>query len=226
MSEFGLVIFDCDGVLVDSEVLACEAVSRQLRRHGVEISRAEVMRRFLGRSRAEIERYYLDLQGVPLPDSFADDLAAETRKAFTGTLAAMPHADALLRQMRTPYCLASSSDRQRVEFSLNSTGLSPYFMDRIFTASQVARAKPAPDLFLLAAERMQCDAARCLVIEDSISGVTAGKAAGMRVWGFIGGSHYADRDGENPLRAAGADCVFSRLADIAHALNPGSVRVE
>jgi beta-phosphoglucomutase-like phosphatase (HAD superfamily) len=109
--------------------------------------------------------------------------------------------------------VASSSDLDRVSFSLTRTGLAPYFGDRLFTSQMVARGKPAPDLFLYAADKMQAMPARTLVIEDSASGVAAAKAAGMQVWGFSGGSHYESRDGRGILRDAGADRVFDRMAD-------------
>jgi beta-phosphoglucomutase-like phosphatase (HAD superfamily) len=100
-----------------------------------------------------------------------------------------------------------------VSFSLALTGLAPHFDTRLYTSQMVALGKPAPDLFLYAAEKMQADPHRTLVIEDSVSGVKAGKSAGMMVWGFVGGSHYRSRDGQAILREAGADRVFERMAD-------------
>ena len=100
-----------------------------------------------------------------------------------------------------------------VLMSLVLTGLAPYFGEQLFTSQMVKRGKPAPDLFLYAAEKMRADPARTLVVEDSVSGVSAGKAAGMTVWGFIGGSHYQSRDGRTLLHNAGADRVFERMAD-------------
>jgi beta-phosphoglucomutase-like phosphatase (HAD superfamily) len=97
--------------------------------------------------------------------------------------------------------------------TLSIAGLGDYFGDRIYSGSMVARGKPAPDLFLFAASEMGATAERTLVIEDSVNGVTAGKAAGMTVWGFVGGSHYAGRDGERLLADAGADRVFASMAD-------------
>ena len=119
----------------------------------------------------------------------------------------------VLEGLRIPHCVASSSDVDRVSFSLALTGLAPHFDTRLYTSQMVPRGKPAPDLFLYAAERMQVDPRRSLVIEDSVSGVKAGKAAGMTVWGFVGGSHYQSRDGKAILGEAGADRVFGRMAD-------------
>jgi beta-phosphoglucomutase-like phosphatase (HAD superfamily) len=109
--------------------------------------------------------------------------------------------------------VASSSDLDRVSFSLALTGLAPYFADRLYTSQMVSRGKPAPDLFLYAAAKMQAEPHKTLVIEDSVSGVAAAKAAGMKVWGFIGGSHYERRDGRAMLYDAGANRVFDRMAD-------------
>ena len=108
-------------------------------------------------------------------------------------------------------CLVQHFDGSPLSLSL--TGLARYFDDRLYTSQMVERGKPAPDLFLYAAERMRTDPCRALVIEDSVSGVTAAKAAGMTVWGFVGGSHYQSRDGRANLHEAGADRVFARMAD-------------
>jgi len=218
MAAFDLIIFDCDGVLIDSEMLACSAVHQQLRQHGIALDLAEVMQRFLGRSLAEVARHYEATLGHAMPESFVTDLKGDIESAFSAGLLAMPHIETLLNVLDIPHCLASSSDLARIKFSLNLVGLYPYFESRIFTAGMVAHAKPAPDLFLLAAKSMQREPKRCLVIEDSASGVTAGKAAGMSVWGFVGGSHYHDRDGASHLRAAGADRVFTHMREIEQAL--------
>lgn len=224
MADFDLTIFDCDGVLIDSEVLSSGCLREQFRRHGIEMDVAEVLRRFLGRSSAEVGRHYEAVLGRPMPDAFLRDLRQLTHDAFSQSLLAIPHVESLLQRMHGDFCLASSSDPDRVNFSLNLAGLSPYFEGRVFTAGMVAQGKPAPDLFLLAASRMKADPKRSLVIEDSISGVEAGKAAGMTVWGFVGGSHYAECDGHVLLSEAGADRVFDHMTDIEHALDAGHKR--
>jgi HAD superfamily hydrolase (TIGR01509 family) len=119
----------------------------------------------------------------------------------------------VLEGLQIPHCVASSSDFDRVSFSLSLTGLAPHFERRLYTSQMVERGKPAPDLFLYAADKMQADPRRTLVIEDSVSGVMAAKAACMTVWGFIGGSHYQSRDGKAILHEAGADRVFGRMAE-------------
>jgi HAD superfamily hydrolase (TIGR01509 family) len=210
--DFDLVIFDCDGVLVDSEVLSCRCLSETLRGYGIEVSLEEVFQRFLGRSTASILDHYR-AAGHLVPNDFPDVLRRRLRCAFAAELKPIEHIDGVLRRLAGAYCVASSSDLDRVQFSLGLTGLSDLIGERIFTAQMVANGKPAPDLFLLAAARMGASPARTLVIEDSISGVQAAKAAGMTVWGFVGGSHYAARDGREALMAAGADRVFERMAD-------------
>jgi len=207
-----LIIFDCDGVLVDSEVLSCGCLCDALARCGVELGVKEALDLFVGRSVAAVLQHYRAL-GRPLPEEFSDELKASVRETFKAQLLPIEGVDAVLRALRLPICVASSSDLDRVRFSLERTGLADYFGARLYTSQMVQHGKPAPDLFLHAAAAMHAEAPRALVIEDSASGVTAGKAAGMTVWGFIGGSHYASRDGRAILQAAGADRVFARMSD-------------
>jgi HAD superfamily hydrolase (TIGR01509 family) len=207
-----LIIFDCDGVLVDSEVLSCRCLSEALAAHGIRLEVMEALDLFLGRGTEAVLQHY-DAQGRRLPDDFVADLKARVRRTFQSSLQPIPGVGALLASLATPCCVASSSDLDRVSLSLVRAGLASHFGDRIYTSQMVARGKPAPDLFLHAADRMRAAPAKTLVIEDSVSGVAAAKAAGMEVWGFVGGSHYESRDGRAILRAAGADRVFDRMAD-------------
>jgi HAD superfamily hydrolase (TIGR01509 family) len=147
------------------------------------------------------------------PEQFSAELRAGVRAAFLSALCPIEGVSSVLEGLQIPHCVASSSDVDRISFSLSLTGLASHFDGRLYTSQMVERGKPAPDLFLHAAERMQADPSRTLVIEDSISGVRAGKAAGMTVWGFVGGSHYRSRDGKAILCEAGADRVFGRMAD-------------
>jgi HAD superfamily hydrolase (TIGR01509 family) len=210
--HFELIIFDCDGVLVDSEVLSCRCLSEVLGTYGIRLEIAEALDLFLGRNTGAVLEHYRG-RGDDLPDRFLDDLRASVRASFDVSLQAIPEVEAVLASLSTPHCVASSSDIDRVAFSLARTGLASYFGDRLFTSQMVARGKPAPDLFLHAADKMQVAPARTLVIEDSVSGVTAAKAAGMTAWGFTGGSHYESRDGRAILHAAGAERVFARMDD-------------
>src|ERR1700754_2493541 len=184
-----LIIFDCDGVLVDSEVLSCRALSETLTAYGIDLGADQALDLFLGRSVTAVLQHYEAL-GRLIPEQFTAELRAGVRAAFLSSLRPIEGVKSVLQDLQIPHCVASSSDVDRVAFSLSLTGLAPHFDTRLYTSQMVERGKPAPDLFLYAAERMQADPRRTLVIEDSISGVKAGKAAGMTVWGFVGGSHY------------------------------------
>jgi HAD superfamily hydrolase (TIGR01509 family) len=207
-----LVIFDCDGVLVDSEVLSCQCLSEALGACDIELSVDQALQLFLGQSATAVSQYYRQ-RGQSVPDSFLADLKFRVRESFMRWLQPIPGVGLMLSHLRTPFCVASSSDLDRVSLSLSLTGLAPHFGDRLYTSQLVACGKPAPDLFLHAAAQMKAAPGRSLVVEDSVSGVTAGKAAGMTVWAFIGGSHYRCRDGRSMLYDAGADRVFERMAD-------------
>src|SRR5258707_1726657 len=220
MIQPDLIIFDCDGVLVDSEVLSCRCLSKVLAGYGVDLGLDQVFDLFLGRSMTAVVEHYEAL-GRPIPEQFSTELTAAVRAAFLSALCPIEGVNFVLEGLQIPHCVASSSDVDRVSLSLSLTGLAPHFDGRIYTSQMVERGKPAPDLFLYAAERMQADPRRTLVIEDSISGVEAGKAAGMIVWGFVGGSHYRSRDGEAILSEAGGGRGFWRMGDF---LRTGSWR--
>jgi HAD superfamily hydrolase (TIGR01509 family) len=207
-----LIIFDCDGVLVDSELLSCQCLSDELSEFGISLTLAQALELFLGRSTSAVTQHFREL-GQAVPVDFPVRLKSRVLTAFERALQPIPDVETVLSGLRAPYCVASSSDLDRVALSLKLTGLARYFGDRIYTAQMVAHGKPAPDLFLYAADKMGAQPVRTLVIEDSVSGVQAAKAAGMMVWGFVGGSHYRERDGRAILSAAGADRVFARMSD-------------
>jgi len=215
---FDLIIFDCDGVLIDSEMLSCGCLGALLREHGYEVDLEGVFGRFLGRSFSVVEEEYRAALGRPLQPGFAQTYRAMLRESFSRDLRPIPGVEAVLARLRTRSCVASSSDRDRLSFSLGVAGLAPYFGDRVYSSEQVANGKPAPDLFLFAAARMGAEPRRTLVIEDSVNGVRAGKAAGMTVWGFVGGSHHAGREGAGALTQAGADGILRHMADLPAAL--------
>ena len=185
VSRFDLVILDCDGVLVDSERLVVRTEAEVLTALGWPLSEADVIERFVGRSAAhmhqEIERH--------LGRSIDWDAEFEVRyrRVFERELAPVPGVIEALEQIPTPTCVASSGSHERIRFTLGLTGLFDRFEGRIFSVDDVARGKPAPDIFLHAAEQMGTPPQRCAVVEDSISGVTAGLAAGMTVFAFAGG---------------------------------------
>jgi HAD superfamily hydrolase (TIGR01509 family) len=207
-----LIIFDCDGVLVDSELLSCRCLCEALAGCGIEVGLEETLDLFLGRSLDAVLEHYQGL-GRSIPRQFPAELKVKVQETFRSALCPIDGVGPVLEGLKIPHCVASSSTLDRVSLSLSLTGLAGHFGDRLYTAQMVDRGKPAPDLFLYAARRMQADPARTLVIEDSVSGVRAAKAAGMTVWGFVGGSHYRARDGRASLRDAGADRVFARMAD-------------
>jgi HAD superfamily hydrolase (TIGR01509 family) len=207
-----LIIFDCDGVLIDSEMLSCRCLQQVLADNGITIAVDQILDLFLGRSTAAVLEHYQE-SGRLNPEKFSPELAVSVREAFLSALCPIEGVGAVLGALDVPSCVASSSDFERVSHSLTLTGLAAHFDERLFTSQMVKRGKPEPDLFLYAAEKMQTDPRHTLVIEDSVSGVRAGRAAGMTVWGFVGGSHYRARDGRALLTDAGADRVFARMAD-------------
>lgn len=212
-AAFDLIVFDCDGVLIDSEVLSCSCLSALLREHGYHVDLQGVFDQFLGRSFSVVEEQYRLALARPLEPGFAEAFRAILKERFTRELRPMVGLEATLKRLRTRFCVASSSDRERLLFSLALTKLAPFFGEHVYSSDLVARGKPAPDLFLYAAERMGAEPHRTLVIEDSVNGVRAGKAAGMTVWGFVGGSHYVERDGAELLAAAGADRILRTMAN-------------
>lgn len=208
------MVFDCDGVLVDSEPLSCQTLADALGRHGLPIGLDEVYSRFLGRGSAEVAVHYRNTKGQPLPEAFWRDYRSDIDKRFRATLKPMPHIFEAIAALECPYCLASSSDMERINLTLSVTGLASYFDGCVYNGAMVAHSKPAPDLFLFAAAAMGAEPARTLVVEDSETGVAAGKAAGMTVWGFIGGGHHDKADGGRRLIDAGADRIFDSMTEL------------
>ncbi len=213
MLEAGLIIFDCDGVLVDSELIACRAVSCCLNKAGIDMSVEDVVRLYMGISVETMTNDLMVRFPNRLPADFPDVLQRSTREAFDHDLKPMEGVEDVLQIIRFPACVASSSERERIIHSLEITGLLGYFNSNIFSASQVAHGKPAPDLFLFAAEHMSVPARDCLVIEDSVPGVQAACGARMRVFGFTGGSHCQPGH-SGRLREEGATATFGRMAEL------------
>jgi HAD superfamily hydrolase (TIGR01509 family) len=185
-----LVIFDCDGVLVDSERLAVQVDVRLLASLGWELTEAEVVERFVGVSDATMKRKIEEHLGRSLPDDWDAHFAQAYRDAFADELVVVEGIlDALdaIEARSLPTCVASSGSHEKMHFTLGLTGLYERFDGRIFSADEVARGKPAPDLFLHAAEQMGAAPETCVVVEDSRFGVEAAVAAGMRVLGYVGG---------------------------------------
>ena len=211
--DFDLIIFDCDGVLVDSEVISCRAHAETLARHGYPITADEVLNRFLGISDREARQTVERELGRKLPDDFEQEVKRAMLQSYAGELKAISHAGDAIAAIDLPICVASSGTPEKICHGLTCAGLYGRFAPHIFSATQVSRGKPAPDLFLLAAKEMNTPPARCLVIEDSVPGVTGAAAAGMTVFGFFGGSHC--REGHAAmLRAAGAAETFGDMRQL------------
>ncbi|MFN5999676.1 MAG: HAD family hydrolase [Paracoccaceae bacterium] len=189
MSEFDLVIFDCDGVLIDSEIISARMLVAELARLGLTIDLPYVERHFLGRSYPVVMETIRREFGLDLPPDFEAQYREALLAAFQQELKVVPHVHDVLTQIGVPFCVATSSSPRRVEMSLKLVGLTALVGDRVYTSTLVARGKPAPDLFLYAAVKIGARPERTLVIEDSLTGIRAGLAAGMTVWRFVGGSH-------------------------------------
>jgi HAD superfamily hydrolase (TIGR01509 family) len=208
-----LILFDCDGVLVDSEMIASRVLAEEMSRRGYPLTAAECRRKYTGVSIATLMEKVTAEYGRPLPDDFPEILMALDSAVFTGELEAITGVDRALHRIPLAKCVASSSSPERIRQSLELTGLLDHFDPHVFSAHMVSRGKPAPDLFLFAAERMGVAPASCLVVEDSVAGVTAALAAEMRVLGFAGGGH-AGPGYVQMLRDAGAATVFEDMADL------------
>lgn len=206
------VIFDCDGVLVDSEGLSAGVLKGMMAEIGLPITDEIFRTDFLGRSFANAAARVLQRFGRPMPDDFQMRYRERLLTHMRERLKPMDGVFAVLGSMAVPYCLATSSSPQRLAVSLQVTGLAPYFAGRCSTASEVTNGKPAPDLFLLAAARMSADPHHCLVLEDSEMGVLAARAAGMQVWHFCGGVHV--KMGYALPAAAAADRAIADFAEL------------
>ncbi|MHA7776710.1 HAD family hydrolase [Roseibium sp. M-1] len=207
-----LVIFDCDGVLIDSEVISARMLVAELAKRDVQITMDYVAHHFLGRSYPVVLQQIRKEFGVDLPPEFETAYRASLLAAFESELRPVAGVRQVIEELAVDYCLATSSSPPRLAKSLEITGLTDLFAGRATTASEVAHGKPAPDLFLLAAERRGVVPERCLVIEDSENGIKAGLAAGMLVFRFIGGSHLKDLANSGDA-AAGAAQVFASFGD-------------
>jgi HAD superfamily hydrolase (TIGR01509 family) len=208
LSAIQLVIFDCDGVLVDSEPVANRTLAQLLREIGLDLTQEQIFQNFVGYSLPHCMRVIEGMLGRPPPENFLRDLQARTFAAFKTELRAMPGIEHALDRLPVPFCVASSGDHEKMHTTLGITGLLPRFTGRIFSVTQVARGKPAPDVYLFAAQQLGAIPSACIVVEDTPPGVQAGVAAGMTVFG------YCAHTPEHKLKAAGAHRMF----DDMHAL--------
>jgi len=221
VAGFAAVIFDCDGVLVDSEILGLDDSASYLHEHGFNWSPADLVRLFTGlRDDVFFERLsseYLAINGREPKATFFDGLLS-VRRSRRDELQSVPGADDALNALSLPKAVASSSRTEFLESKLKRTRLYDFFEPHIYSAELVSHGKPAPDIFLYTAEKIAIDPARCLVIEDSEHGVLAARAAGMTVWGFLGGGHCFDGHGDR-LAASGADRIVDSFQDFISLLD-------
>jgi HAD superfamily hydrolase (TIGR01509 family) len=215
MSGFDLILFDCDGVLVDSEIIAAEVESKLLREAGVEITAEDMCIRFAGMDWKSILLTIEKESELPLSASLIDKSEKLLDAALARRLKIIDGVRYALSKITEQRCICSNSSSPRLELELNKVGLKPYFEGHIYSAIDLGpgRTKPQPDIYLHGAKQFNVEPSRCLVIEDSVHGVHAARAAGMRVIGFTGGSHtyptHADR-----LTDAGAETVISRMVEL------------
>lgn len=222
MADTPLIIFDCDGVLLDSELLVCSMVSEELTSLGYAITPAQVVERFAGRPEPEILALIAEDWGRPVPGAYRQAMTRRIEHAFTSELKAIPGVAATLARIRIPICVASSSAPAKLKLGLSFVSLYEYFAPdpgapNIVSAAYVAHGKPSPDVFVYAAGSMRTPVHCCLVLEDSLPGVRAARAAGMRVFGFTGGSHCPPDHAERLLEA-GAERVLAAIEELEEAL--------
>jgi HAD superfamily hydrolase (TIGR01509 family) len=209
-----LVIFDCDGVLIDSEMIFARILGECLVEADFPATLEEALALGFGRNAqtlsAEVERRF----GRALPEGFFLNMRRRSKAAFETELRPVAGVVDLLARLTLARCVASNSQLDRVRHALALTGLLPHFEPHVFSASQVVRGKPAPDLFLYAAQSLGVPPGAAIVVEDSVGGIEAARAAGMAVVGFCGASHCRPGHAEQ-LSAAGCGRVFSQMADLA-----------
>ncbi|MEX6504855.1 HAD family hydrolase [Jiella sp. M17.18] len=209
-----LVIFDCDGVLVDSEILAAEVEAKLLKEEGIDVEPGDFAARFAGLTWPVILQRLIEETGVRLPASFAEKVDAEIDRRLAEDVEEIAGAHEVLDRLALPRCICSNSSMHRLELELDHVGLWHVFTPYIYSAPEVGtkKGKPAPDVFLHACSELGVEPNRAIVIEDSVHGVTAAAAAGCRVVGFTGGRHSYPGHADS-LTEAGAETVISRLMD-------------
>nr|WP_321511483.1 HAD-IA family hydrolase [uncultured Hyphomonas sp.] len=221
MAKFDALIFDCDGVLVDSEVIAIQCEREILASWGLDYAFETFVQRFVGLHNRDFHNAIAadaQVAGLALPDDFRTALHANHWKRFEAELKAIDGVLEAAAAFTGLHAVASSSEADKLVRKLELTGLHETFAPHVYSSDLVANGKPAPDLFLLAADRIGARPDTCLVIEDSVNGVKAALAAGMTAWGFTGGGH-ADAGLAGRLTDAGAHGVFASHRDVAAALS-------
>ena len=215
--RFDAVLFDCDGVLVDSEPITNGVLRDMLEELGWKLSPAECMRLFVGKAVKDEAALIEARTGRPVSDDWLAKFRERRNAGLVRDLQAIRHANVAVKQLhdrlqgRIACC--SGADRFKVELQLEKCGLMPYFQGRIFSGHEMPRSKPAPDVYLAAMAQLGVAAGRCAVVEDTVTGVTAGVAAGATVFGYS--PPEAGHDAPQALRAAGAREIFTDMADLS-----------
>jgi HAD superfamily hydrolase (TIGR01509 family) len=206
-----LVIFDCDGVLVDSEPISIAVLLEVFAEHGVAIDVATAYARFLGRSMVSIGETLRDEWKFDMTDDHLEAIRARMRQRFSAELRPVPHVADALDRIVIPRCVAASSKPERIRLSLEVTGLLESFAPYLYSSTMVEHGKPAPDLFLHAASSMGVRPEECVVVEDSPAGIEAARRAGMRVFAFVGGSHALPSRLREAVGTLSPDIVFDDM---------------
>ncbi|HMN46478.1 MAG TPA: HAD family phosphatase [Povalibacter sp.] len=213
MSVFELVIFDCDGVLVDSESITNQVFCTMLNNLGVPVSLQDMFERFVGLSMPQCIDLITEMHGEPPPSTFVDELRQRAASALKDQIRSIPGVERVLASLDVPYCVASSGEHEKIRLTLGATGLLKRFEGRIFSVVDVAKPKPAPDVFLFAARQIGVPPSACAVVEDTPTGIRAAVAAGMHTFGF------AANTPAHRLIEAGAHHVFSDMTQLLELLN-------
>ena len=209
-----LVIFDCDGVLVDSEALSVSALLGMIELAGGTVSEDAAYEHFLGKSMKSVREILGQQFGLEISDRHLTAMRVDLMRKFREELKPIPGIKEVLPKLRLPCCVASSGTLERIRYALDVTGLLPLLEPHLFSATMVKRGKPAPDLFLHAAASMRAHPRNCLVIEDSPAGVAAARAAGMRVFAFTGGSHASNPALKARLASTEPDFIFADMLQL------------
>jgi HAD superfamily hydrolase (TIGR01509 family) len=215
--KFDAILFDCDGVLVDSETLTNQVICDTLNAYGARVDMAQTMAAFLGRSLRESADVVARLIGKQPPESFFTDFLRDRDAALAAKVQAVPGVAVVIAALQTlgkPFAVASGADVHKMGITLGRTGLLTAFDGRIFGSDHVTHSKPAPDVYLYAAKALGVDPRRCAVVEDTPTGTRAGVAAGATVFAYAGAAH----SDANALLAAGASAVFHDMAMLPHLL--------
>jgi len=212
MKQIELVIFDCDGVLIDSEMVSGAVFISELKRYDIHLPEHVFFERMIGRSFDQAIATIREETGKAPPPEFKEELRTALLGRFEQELKPIKGITTLLSGLKTKRCVATSSDPVRAARSLTITKLSDYFGPNVFSATLVKKGKPAPDLFLHAAHALNTDPQHCVVIEDSAYGLMAAKSAGMRAWHFSGGSHF--QAGYSVPESVERDASYSDMTEI------------